>query len=275
MTDEINVSQDNSQSTETIVSNENNAVESNQQAETPTQPAQDQGHTEARNDQDKMRGYIPRGDVGKIVNAETKKALEKERAKIQAEIEERYKSKYSANDFSKQKSDKDVDRTTIQEVVSESIGELIRKNKEEQEKKFRQQEEESALGKANEIIKEFSSRLEAGKDRYEDFSEKVGSLPLAKIPEIVQLALKVDNTADVMYELAENPSKMLNIAKLANDYGEEFALKEMNKLSNSIKANDYALNKQKPNKPLSQASPSVKAGKDMGVMTTSDYRKIL
>ena len=121
---------------------------------------------------------------------------------------------------------------------------------------------------AQKILNDFTEKMASGYDRYSDFDDKMKDLGLADIPEIVQLAANTDNTADVMYELANNPGKLGSFLSLCQK-SPRLAVKAMSDLSKSIKDNDSA----KPHvssKPLSQIKPNSTAV-DSGSPSVRDY----
>jgi hypothetical protein len=109
------------------------------------------------------------------------------------------------------------------------------------------------------IVYQFMDKLQQGAAKHSDFEEKVMALDLTKIPETWTLANQFENTADIMYELANNPSKIGMLRALPP----HLAQLEMKKLSDSLKSNQEAKLRQTENEPLSQLSPS-KSGIDSG-----------
>jgi hypothetical protein len=124
--------------------------------------------------------------------------------------------------------------------------------KQEAESKAQQAAAQSV---AQKVIDSFQSKMSRGPDKYPDFQEKTSKLPLQKFLPIVQLANEVDNTEDVMYELANNKGKLGNLMTLYNS-APEVAMEAMSELSASIKANQTNV---KVNKPLSQVKPTATA----------------
>jgi hypothetical protein len=136
-----------------------------------------------------------------------------------------------------------------------------------QEQLARQQQEEYSKGVTN----QFLSKMQVGTQAYPDFEEKVLPLNLPTLPHVVHLSNSMDNTADVIYDLANNPLKAEALEAMAkrNPQG---AYQEMQKLSASIKQNKTAANFQSPNDPLSQIKTSP-TGIDNGLLSVSDRRK--
>jgi hypothetical protein len=122
------------------------------------------------------------------------------------------------------------------------------------------------------ILNQFISKLEAGKGKYPDFDSKVAQLQLDKIPEIIPLLNSVDNTADVLHDLGENPHKVgILLQSLKDPRTAHLAQAEMARISNSIKANQAAVNQPSVNDPLSQVIPSA-IGTDNGSLSVRDYK---
>lgn len=124
---------------------------------------------------------------------------------------------------------------------------------------------------ANRVAQEFISKLEATKSKYPDFEEKVSALNLPSIPQIVGIANSMDNTGDIMYEIANNPSKFASVMVLAHT-APHLAEAELRRLSDSIKKNEAAAKQPTANEPLSQVKPSI-TGTDNGSSSVRDLRK--
>ncbi len=141
-----------------------------------------------------------------------------------------------------------------------------------QEQAARMQQEQAAQMMAQQTVKEFVSKMEQGKDKYEDFEDTVKQIGLQNYPQIVRLANSVPNTADVVYELANNPMK-LDWLKDKADEDEALAIREMQKLSNSIMYNEKQQNRAvRIKEPLSQIKPSAGVV-DKGPVSVSDFRR--
>ena len=133
------------------------------------------------------------------------------------------------------------------------------------------QQKQAMEMRAQQIVQDFAGKMSAGGAKYPGFEEKVAALDLPKIPQIVHLASSVDNTADVMNELADNPHKIASLLTLARETP-HLANLEMQKLSNSIKANQKATETVQTKEPLSTIKPST-APSDKGPLSVADFRK--
>lgn len=126
---------------------------------------------------------------------------------------------------------------------------------------------------ATKVATDFLGKMEAGKTKYADFEDTVNALNLPMAPEIVDWANGLDNTADVVYEIAKNPTKFTTILNLARGGFGQLAQRELQKLSTSIKQNESATDQAKSvNEPLSKITPST-VGTDNGKMTVKDLRR--
>jgi hypothetical protein len=116
---------------------------------------------------------------------------------------------------------------------------------------------------AQRIVKNFYDKIEAGKEKYEDFEKVTGNLDLSRFPNTVHmLAEMVDNPHDVLYELGKNRAKMAQLEIAAREFPQE-ALFDLKRLADSIKNNEAASSRRTPNAPLSQQRPS-NVGTDSG-----------
>lgn len=132
-------------------------------------------------------------------------------------------------------------------------------------------QKQSNYAAANRVAQEFISKLEATKSKYPDFEEKVAALNLPSIPQIVGLANSMDNTGEIMYEIASNPSKFANLMVLSHT-APHLAAEEFKRLSASIKKNEEAAKQQSAQEPLSQIKPS-NTGSDNGSAGFREYKK--
>ena len=113
--------------------------------------------------------------------------------------------------------------------------------------------------------------MKAAQNMPEDFKQVTDDFDLENLPDIAFLAEEMENTPEIMYELAKNPLKAAGIMALANRSTKE-ARKAIKKLSESIAKNQQAEAEHVPTQPpISQLKPS-KAGADTGKMTLQDFK---
>lgn len=129
------------------------------------------------------------------------------------------------------------------------------------------------------INEEFANRVMAGNEKYPELSEKVRKLGLRSqgAQALVIGVTSLDNTADIMKELAEDPTKYVNLVKLMEE-APEAAKDKLLALSQSIKLNQQANQSAKSNidEPLSRIRSSISANSsDNGERSIGDWEKFL
>lgn len=124
--------------------------------------------------------------------------------------------------------------------------------------------EQAQMLEAQRIVGEFATKMDGGKEAYPDFEDTVRTLNLRSIPQIVQLANSVPNTADIMYDLSKNKYKVAQLNQLAEmdarnramGVPTNYALEEVQKLAQSISTNKQAVTQVQTKEPLGQMKPS-------------------
>lgn len=125
---------------------------------------------------------------------------------------------------------------------------------------------------AKKTVQNFYAKVQQGKEKYADFDKVTGEIEFAAFPNVVQLlADHIDNSADVMYELGKDLTKMEVLESMAMR-SPKAAIMQAQRLAESLKANEQAANVRMPREPLSQLRPS-NTGMDNGVMSVGDFRK--
>lgn len=126
---------------------------------------------------------------------------------------------------------------------------------------------------AQRIVKSFWDKVEAGKEKYEDFEKITGNIELARFPNVVQLlAEHIDNSHDVLYELGKNRLKMSQLEQLSNMSPRD-AVIEVQRLAESIKNNESTSNYKSPREPLSQQRPANAGTGYSGGLSMSDLKR--
>lgn len=207
---------------------------------------------------------IPQSQVNEIVGNAKREAAEKaveayKRQQAQPAVQTQATPQYQ--DQYRNMSEEDIKRVTDDRIKSH-FTELQQ-----------EAQERSNVEAANRIVRMFGEKIVAGKDKYEDFESVAKSVKMENYPGVVQLlAEHVDNSADVLYHLAKNRSKLYEFERFYAEQPED-AVYEMKRLSNSMKANDEALQAKNANAPLSQNRPS-NTGTDSGSsLSMSDLKR--
>lgn len=132
------------------------------------------------------------------------------------------------------------------------------------------------------ILSDFNAKLKAAETKYPDFEKVVSPLrnDMENNPDVMAHLLlmtnSMDNTADIVYDLAKNPHKVGSLIPLTHT-APNLAMSQLTALSNSIKQNQQASAQANPvNEPLNQLKPST-VGTDNGStnnLSVSDFKKM-
>lgn len=123
-------------------------------------------------------------------------------------------------------------------------------------------------------VNSFVAKMQAAEAKHPGLEAKLNDLDYTTMAPVISMANDMENTADIMKELLDNPMKMGNLMTLM--YAQpKMAQRAMAELSNSIKTNTEALAQEKQAQdPMSQLKPSTSAGMDNSAMSVSDFRKM-
>lgn len=125
----------------------------------------------------------------------------------------------------------------------------------------------------NALVNSLVSKVEAGKNKYEDFESVVKPINFLNTP-IWHVAEKFDNPADIVYHLGKNPGKLAQL--LTVGYSPELVERGMREISESLKQNEAATQEKQPSPPLSRQKPSnIGMGNgDKNGLSVQDWKKI-
>jgi hypothetical protein len=108
------------------------------------------------------------------------------------------------------------------------------------QKKQEELEAQKAYEAAQGIINNLSDKIVSGKAKYEDFDEKLSYVNLEN-PDLVMSLNDLDNPADVLYALGEDPTTYLEVVNgLSSPYTSRAALAKISKIASAIKNNEEA-----------------------------------
>lgn len=212
-----------------------------------------------------LNDMVPKSRVEEIVKAQKAQAAQSARRQMEEEWKER--------------------EARIRQEASQSMGGMASVNVDDlkrdiyekimQEAREAQEQQEQARYREamQEVANTYREKLKKGPESYEDFQTVMSKFNAAAFPKLVYLASKLDNTADIMYELAKNPMKLASIDYLA-DKNADAAEEALRSLGESI-ANNRSAQQQamRMNEPLSRLKSSVNAGADSGELGLSDLKK--
>lgn len=201
---------------------------------------------------------LSQDEVNRLVGREKAAAAEKARRQVEAEYAERSTQSNSAPK---------VDNEKIVEEVERRL-----KTQLEQEQEEAQQQQ--LAEEWRKVVSNYNNKLAetAKSGDYDDYDEVVRGIDHSKYDMVVWGATNLDNTGDIVYELAKNPAKAVNLETLGRHDQKAFE-RELKKLSDSIKANkEAAKNVSKAPEPYSRLKPQV-AGVDTS-SNSSDYASL-
>ena len=203
---------------------------------------------------------VPQSEVDKLVVGLKREAQEKAQAEA-----ERYKREMeqmqnlNAPPQTMGMGGQQLDPTQIAKQAEESAyNRLI----EELENERRSQIEAQMKAEANNFVREYEAKMAQGKQYYDDFEDVVKKVKPNQFTDVIIAAKNMDGTADIMYELAKNPRKLLEIDSMIAK-SPELAQEMMAEIAASIKMNREALeNKANVNSPLPRVKPSTAGTSD-------------
>jgi hypothetical protein len=156
-----------------------------------------------------------------------------------------------SNQSSKSLSEDDVKRLTGEELARQ------------RNDWTREAQERADAEIAQRIVNSYKEKIAPGKEKYEDFEAVTNNVDMRYYPNVVQLLAEyVDNSHDVIYELAKNRTKLYQLESTCG-HNPQDAIYEIKRLSDSIKANESTSQMKHANSPLSQQRPS-NTGTDSG-----------
>ena len=204
---------------------------------------------------------IPQSEVSRIAAREARDAA----ARKERELKAFYESQLAQHNQSQQQHvQPNQNMGGVQQYSEDQIRNLI------QQEAWKMSQQTIA----NRIEQEWLSAMNAEKQNDPEFEQLYNALNIEAHPDLVLWANTLDNKAQVIKDMAKNPSKFSAILMLARSGSPELARMELNRLSSSIRANTEAQKQaQGVDAPLSQLKPQ-NFSADNGDMSVSDYRLI-
>lgn len=224
----------------------------------------DNSQTQAESQAQVTERMIPQSQVNEIVGNAKREAAERA-----VEAFKRQQAPATSQHASTPHSETSSRREISEDDIKRHAGDEIKKHF----TKLEQDAQERAnVEAANRIVGMFRDKVLAGKDRYEDFESVTGNVAMQYYPNVVQLlAEHVDNSADVLYHLAKNRTKLYELESTCAHNSPD-AIYEIKRLSDSIKANEQTSQVKNPNAPLSQQRPS-NTGTSSGALSMTDLKR--
>ena len=162
---------------------------------------------------------------------------------------------------SKSLSEDDVKRLTSEELARQ------------RDQWTRESQEKADADIAQRIVNSYKEKIAPGKEKYEDFEAVTNNVDMRYYPNVVQLLAEyVDNSHDVIYELAKNRTKLYQLESTCA-HNPQDAIYEIKRLSDSIKANESTSQMKHANSPLSQQRPSNTGTDSGGTLSMKDLKR--
>ena len=137
----------------------------------------------------------------------------------------------------------------------------------------REAQERADAEMAQRIVNSYKEKIAPGKEKYEDFEAVTNNVDMRYYPNVVQLLAEyVDNSHDVIYELAKNRTKLYQLESTCG-HNPQDAIYEIKRLSDSIKANESSSQMKHANSPLSQQRPSNTGTDSGGTLSWKDLKR--
>ncbi len=210
-----------------------------------------------------MNDYLHKNEATRIVQERTREVATKAEREGYERAQREYAEKQNSQTYSQPQQTFNNAGGGMQGPSEERIRQMIA----EQQQMSQQQ------GAWQNTVETFVSRVQAAKEQYPELEKSLVDLGIQDYPEIVRMANSIDNTAEVLKDMADNPEKLFMIAAMAESGKKSLAFHKMQQLSNSIKTNKSALSTPSALEPLSQLKAST-IGADSGSMTQADWGKI-
>lgn len=142
-----------------------------------------------------------------------------------------------------------------------------------QERLNQERQQQALEAEMTRVANSYMSKMEQGKELYDDFADITKDFDPAAFPQVTYLLADIDNAADIAYELAKNPSKLVTIDAMAQK-SPNMARAELTKLGNSIVQNRQAQQEAMQtgtDAPLDRLQPS-RVTQGNGKLSISDLR---
>lgn len=222
---------------------------------------------------------LPQSKVDELIKTNKIDSYERGKREALAEIERQRASsqqgtgQQTSSMGGMQQMSQDEVRQMMHNIASEVVKPVVESTLQQRDTNARQAQQEQQL---NTVLTDFVNKISEGAKNYPDFQEVVGQLELPNTiqenPALLFLYSSVDNPADVLYDLAKNPTKVAAIESLYKSGRQNVAKAQLKSLSDSIKANAAGVNAQRPNAPLGQLKTSP-LGVDNGKMSIGELKK--
>ena len=221
-------------------------------------------------DDDMQKPVFNRIQVSDVVKREKQKAYEKGRKDALMEIQNQQMQQENGQPVEQQQSQvslggmQSFSPAELENLIAKKLAESIPNALQSHVHQLRTQQ----------VVDSFVNKMQAAEAKYPGIQEQLNDLDYSTMAPVVEMANNMENTADIMKELLDNPEKLSTIMTLSYTQP-KLAQRKIMDLSNSIKQNQEAKAQEAQAKePMSQLKPSFSAGMDNGAMSVTDFRKL-
>ena len=213
---------------------------------------------------------LDKGTVSKIVERERLKAFAKGKQEALMELQQQQQAPQESAP---------VQQPQMQQQEPQQLGGMQQMSPADIERMIAEKAPQMLQNHVNEMknkqtVDSFIAKMEAAEAKHPGLEAKLNDLDYSTMAPVISMANDMENTADIMKELLDNPMKMGNLMTLMYTQP-KMAQRAMAELSNSIKTNTEALAQEKQAQdPMSQLKPSTSAGMDNSAMSVNDFRKM-
>jgi hypothetical protein len=214
---------------------------------------------------------IPQSQVSKIAAREKREAEQKALVRIQALEADKARLEEERRQWQAQQQTGNPGQLGgMQQYSEDHIKNLVNK---EVEHRVYQEQQRLAQAHADQVVESYKQKIQNAMVSDPAFEGLYDAINVEQHPLLVLELNKLENTASVIKEMAENPAKFANVLMLLNGGSPKLAATELAKISNSIKQNEAAKKQVHPPEPLSQTKPSNISTSD-GNLSVTDFRKM-
>lgn len=207
---------------------------------------------------------VPQHVVNKIAAQKARDAEERTERRLRAEFEAQQREAHERQPARQEPKDNSVslDEDYVRNIIrQEAIA-------------IREAEEQSRVAQEGQrILSDFQSKVDSYSLENPDFAQVFPQLGIQEHPALLYYANQMQNTGDVLNELAKAPGKYATLITLSAT-APQLVQHEMKKLSDSIAKNKAALNQPTAKPPLSHTKPSLIGSGSDNDLSVSDFRSI-
>lgn len=216
---------------------------------------------QAQNATPQTEKMIPQSQVNKIAAREAREAAEKAAARTREQMLREFEERQTQSNMA-----------TPQ--VTQGLGGMQNLSDEALEKRIMEAAHKMSLqAMGQKIATDYESKINSAKDEDPDFARAYDESGIGNHPHIVMWTNELENTADVVKEMVNNPEKFAQVMMLAGTGAHGMAKNALKRLSSSLKDNAEALKQPSVREPLSQIKPTNIGTADNGPSSVSDFAK--